>query len=275
MPTLQTNGITTHYDITGQGPAVVLASGLNGVGSYWRPQIDALAQSFTVITYDQRGAGRSDCPDEPYSIAMLAQDLADLIVGLKLDRPVLIGHSTGGAIGQVLAAERPDLLGAMVLYASWSKSDSHFKWCFRMRADILSHSSMENYLLGSAVFLYPPSFVRDNAPRLEQLIRTAAGSYPPAEIVQRRIDAITAHDARACLPEISVPTLVLCAEDDILTPPYHSRAMAEAIPGAELRLVDEGGHGLSETRPEVFNDIVMQFIGGLGRMPDALYCALP
>ncbi|MAC79115.1 MAG: alpha/beta hydrolase [Rhodobacteraceae bacterium] len=267
MPTLHTNGITTHYEIRGSGPVVLFASGLNGIGSYWAPQVAELSRHFTVVTYDQRGAGQTDSPDEPYSIDLLAHDLKALILGLGLDRPVLVGHSTGGAIGQVLATDAPDLLGGLLLYASWPKSDAHFNWCFRMRSDILERSSMENYLLGSAVFLYPPEYVRDNADRLETGILSASQGYPPANIVQRRIDAIVQHDAVALLPDIAVPTLVLCAQDDVLTPPYHSRAMAKTIPGAELCLVDSGGHGLSETRPDFFNDIVTRFVKGLASKP--------
>lgn len=264
MPSILTNGIQTHYERYGKGPALILVSGLGGAGAYWAPQIEAFAKSFTVITYDQRGAGRSDHPDEPYSIATLASDLHALIQQLELHRPVLIGHSTGGAIGQVLAAREPHLLAGMLLYASWAKSDAHFNWCFRMRRALLEGASLEEYVHGSALFLYPPEHVRDHAQTLSPALLASVAGFPAREIVLRRIDAIMAHDASTALPMIAVPTLVVCAEDDILTPPYQSRRLAEAIPGAHLEIVASGGHSFSETQPHTFNRIALAFLARIG-----------
>lgn len=239
---------------------MVLASGLGGTGAYWGPQIEAFSKSFTVVTYDQRGAGLSDHPDEPYSIEILADDLQALITGLQLQRPVLIGHSTGGAIGQVLAAREPDLLAGMIQYASWAKSDAHFKWCFRMRRALLEGTSLEEYVHGSALFLYPPDHVRANAESLSPALLASVAKFPAKEIVLRRIDAIMAHDAVAQLSTIRIPALVVCAQDDILTPPYHSRMLAEAISGSELKIVPRGGHSFSETETETFNRIALDFL---------------
>jgi aminoacrylate hydrolase len=262
MPSIVTNGINTHYEIYGSGPALLLVSGLGGTAAYWAPQIEAFAAHFTVITYDQRGAGTTDHPDEPYSIAQLADDLQALIAGLQLERPLLIGHSTGGAIGQVLAAREPQLLAGMVQYASWSKSDAHFNWCFRMRRALLEGSPLEEYVHGSALFLYPPEHVRDHAEALSPALLASVARFPARQTILRRIDAIMAHDASAQLWKIQVPTLVLCAQDDILTPPYQSRLLADAINGSELKIVARGGHSFSETEPQAFNRIALDFLAG-------------
>lgn len=263
MPSVITNGIRTQYEITGRGPALLLVSGLGGAGAYWAPQIEVFARDFTVITYDQRGAGRSDHPDAPYDIGLLADDLHALIDTLGVQRPALIGHSTGGAIGQILAARQPDLLRGMVQYASWARSDAHFNWCFRMRRALLEGASLEEYVHGSALFLYPPNHLRSHADQLSAALLKSVAGFPAPQIILRRIDAIMAHDATAMLPKIRTPTLVLCAQDDILTPPYQSRLLAEAIPGAQLQIVPEGGHSLSETQPEIFNRITLGFLAGL------------
>lgn len=264
MPSIFTNGIQTQYEICGSGPALVFASGLGGTGAYWAPQIEAFSKNFTVVTYDQRGAGNSDHPDEPYSIELLAADLKALITALRLDRPVLIGHSTGGAIGQVLAAQEPNLLAGMMLYASWAKSDAHFKWCFRMRRALLERDSLDEYVHGSALFLYPPEHIRAHAETLSPALLTAVTKFPAREIVLRRIDAILAHDTTELLSKIQTPTLVVCAKDDILTPPYQSRLLAEGIPGCELKVVPQGGHSFSETETDTFNRIALDFLSRIG-----------
>jgi len=263
MPGIMTNGIRTHYEIQGKGPVIIFVSGLGGTAAYWKPQVASFANDFTVVTYDQRGSGMSDHPSGPYSIETLVDDLQALIAALRLVRPVLIGHSTGGAIGQILAARQPDLLAGMVLYASWAKSDLHFNWCFRMRRALLVGSSLEEYVHGSALFLYPPEHVRKHAEILSPALLSSAAKFPEREVILSRIDAIMAHDATASLPLIKAPTLVICAEDDILTPPYQSRLLASAIPGAELKIVPQGGHSFSETETALFNQITLGFMAHL------------
>ncbi|WP_312663601.1 alpha/beta fold hydrolase [Pantoea sp. CTOTU49201] len=263
MPSIMTNGIRTHYDIAGRGPAIIFVSGLGGTAAYWQPQVNAFADEFTVVTYDQRGAGQSDHPAGPYSIETLVDDLQALIAGLELDRPILVGHSTGGAIGQILASRHPQLLAGMVQYASWAKSDMHFNWCFRMRRALLLGSTLEEYVHGSALFLYPPEHIKANADTLSPALLASATRFPARDVVLSRIDAIMAHDASAALPKIQTPTLVMCAQDDILTPPYQSRLLAENIPGAQLKIVPQGGHSFSETETPLFNQITRDFMASL------------
>lgn len=263
MPSITTNGIRTHYDIQGTGPAIIFVSGLGGAGAYWQPQKDLFAKDFTVVTYDQRGSGSSDHPAGPYSIDILVDDLHALIEALHLEKPVLIGHSTGGAIGQLLAARHTDLLAGMILYASWAKSDQHFNWCFRMRRALLVGSTLEEYVHGSALFLYPPEHVKTHAETLSPALLASVARFPERDVVLSRIDAIMAHDASAYLPLIQIPTLVTCAQDDILTPPYQSRLLAAEIPGAVLNIVPQGGHSFSETETLVFNQIALDFLAGI------------
>ncbi len=263
MPSIMTNGIRTHYEITGRGPAILFVSGLGGTAAYWQPQVEAFADAFTVVTYDQRGAGQSDHPAGPYSIETLADDVQALIAALELHRPVLIGHSTGGAIGQILAARDPQLLAGMVQYASWAKSDLHFNWCFRMRRALLLGSSLEEYVHGSALFLYPPEHIKAHAATLSPALLASASRFPTRDVVMSRIDAIMAHDASAHLPQIQTPTLVVCAQDDILTPPYQSQLLAESIPGAQLKIVPRGGHSFSETETPLFNQIARDFMAAI------------
>jgi aminoacrylate hydrolase len=266
MPNVMTNGINTHYEMCGSGPALIFVSGLGGTAAYWKPQLEAFSKRFTVITYDQRGAGTSDHPEGPYSIETLVDDLQSLIETLKLARPLLVGHSTGGAIGQHLAARDPTLLAGMVLYASWAKSDRHFNWCFRMRRALLVGSPLEEYVHGSALFLYPPEHVNTHAEVLSPALLASVASFPQREIILSRIDAIMDHDATAVLATIQTPTLVICAQDDILTPPYQSRRLAEAIPNAQLEIVPQGGHSFSETETVLFNKITFDFLVGVRQL---------
>lgn len=259
MPTIVANGVKTYYEVHGAGPPLVLVSGLGGNASYWLPQLDELSRHFKVLIYDQRGAGQSACPDMEYSIQLLADDLSALLNELRFEPSFFVGHSTGGAIGQFIAAQHPALLRGMILHASWPQSDAHFQWCFRARLALLESTDVTTYLLGSALFMYPPEYLRQHADRLQDKISVSALSFPSQRIIARRVKAIMAHDALQLLPEISTPTLVHCAKDDVLTPPYHSRLLASTIPNAEFILQPYGAHGYSEVYPEKFCSVITDF----------------
>jgi aminoacrylate hydrolase len=102
--------------------------------------------------------------------------------------------------------------------------------------------------------------VNENVALLEEREKLVIPAFPPAEIVASRIDAIVDFDRTADLPHIRTPTLVICAKDDILTPPYFSRELARMIPGAELVELERGGHCASEASTKAFNDAVLGFI---------------
>jgi pimeloyl-ACP methyl ester carboxylesterase len=101
---------------------------------------------------------------------------------------------------------------------------------FEARRALLTSAGAAAYVRSTAVFLYPDWWLNENIKLLEEREKVVIPAFPPAEIVASRIDAIVAFDRTADLPNIRVPTLVICAKDDILTPPYFSRALARAIP---------------------------------------------
>ena len=254
MPVARLPEVDIFYEIVGNGPPLLLVAGLGGVAGYWKPQLDVLSRSFSVILHDHRGTGRSGRP-ATYSVEAMAGDIIDLMDHLGVDRAHFVGHSTGGAIGQVIAIDHPGRLASMIQFASWTRADDHFRWCFEVRKTLLS-VSVGAYFHATPLFLMPPWYIRDNAQRLLIEEEAAVASAPPAEILAARIDAILAFDRRDELGSIRVPTMVLCAKDDVLTPPAFSEELARLIPDAESIWMERGGHACSQVLPEEFNTIV-------------------
>ena len=248
------------YERHGDGPAVMLVSGLGGVGSYWNPQIEAFARSFTVITHDHRGTGQSTRFEGEYTVDMLAADALGLMDALGIERAHFVGHSTGGAIAQTLAIEHPARVQSMVQYASWTKADGHVRLCFFVRRSLLRDSGALAYIKATPLFLMPNWWIRDNEEALEETAVDTLDSFPSVELDAARINAVLAFDRTEQLDTIRTPTLVLCAQDDILTPPYYSEELARRIPGAELVMLEKGGHACSQTAPAEFNEAVLPFL---------------
>ena len=111
------DGDSLYYEVHGAGPPLLLVAGLGGVGTFWKDHVPAFAERFRVVLHDHRGTGQSSPSQIDYSVGQMAGDLLQLMDHLDIGRADLIGHSTGGAIGQTLALDQPDRIGKLVLSA--------------------------------------------------------------------------------------------------------------------------------------------------------------
>ena len=249
-----------YYEEHGSGEPLFLVSGLGGAAAYWKPNLPALAAKYRVIVHDHRGAGQSAHSKIRYSVDQMTDDLVALMDYLKIERAHLVGHSTGGAIGQTLALRNPERLAKLVLFATWTKADKFFRQLFAARRALLTQVGKDAYVRAGTLFLYPPWWIKANEQMIEEREKLTITAFPPAEIVAGRIDAIVAFDRTAELSRIKAPTLVLCAKDDFITPAYFSEELAQKIPGAKLVLMPQGGHCASETALEAFNAALLGFL---------------
>ena len=248
------------YEITGDGPPLLLVSGLSGLASFWGKQVPELARDFRVIVHDHRGTGQSTHSRIEYSVDKMADDVVKLMDVLGIESAHYVGHSTGGAIGQTIAQDHPRRLRSLVLSASWPGPDAYFRRVFDSRREILVKLGVESYLAASALMLAPPWWVRANDRALAEQHRQTARSSPPVEVLVSRIDAIVKFDRRARLGEIRTPTMVIVAADDVLTPRFYADELTERIPGAKLTVLEGGGHFAPQISPEPYNAAVGAFL---------------
>ena len=107
MPRISIGDCSLYYERQGVGFPVLFISGLGGFASFWQDQVAAFGKRFEVITFDHRGIGQSDPARLGYTVERIAADVTGLLDALRIRRAHVIGHSTGGAIAQVLAIEHP------------------------------------------------------------------------------------------------------------------------------------------------------------------------
>jgi aminoacrylate hydrolase len=260
MPKADIGDAEIWYEEHGKGEPLLLVSGLGGVASYWKPNLASLAAKYRVIVHDHRGAGQSTHSRIRYSVDQMTDDLVRLMDHLKIERAHLVGHSTGGAIGQTLAIRSPERLNKLVLFATWTKADKFFRQLFAARRALLTQVGKEAYVRGGTLFLYPPWFIKANEAMIEEREKSSIASFAPPEVVASRIDAIVAFDRTAELGKIKTPTLVLCAKDDFITPAYFSEELSQKILGSRLVMLPQGGHCASETALEAFEAALLGFL---------------
>ena len=241
-------GVSLHHERAGSGPPVVFIGGTGG-DLRSRPNVldGPLVERFEVLAYDQRGQGRSDKPDEPYSMAQYADDAADLLGRVGWERASVVGVSFGGMVAQELALRHPDLVDRLVLACTSSGGAGRASYPLHELEELPEEERFATQLglsdlrRDAAWQAANPGQVADLAAAARQ--RAALGSDDPLAAVGRRrqLEARSHHDTTDRLGDIRSPTLVCAGRYDGIAPLANSELLAERIPGATLR-VFEGGH---------------------------------
>ncbi len=254
------NGYDMFVEEHGQGEPLLLVAGLGGSGKFWRAQVEPLSRHFRVLLHDHRGVGRSGPAPLVSNAGELADDLLRLMDALGLDRAHLVGHSTGGAIGQHIALRAPERLRSLVLSASWAGPTPLFVQTFATRRDVLINSGAQNYLMVGTLLATPAWWLAPRFRSTPDYFRERLAEFPGLEIELGRLNAVMTHDLRWQLDRIRTPTMVICARDDQLTPPGMSEELAQRIPGATLTMLPEGGHFCPVTVTETYNECILAFL---------------
>ncbi|MCJ0764039.1 alpha/beta fold hydrolase [Variovorax terrae] len=258
MPKANIGGAQIHYEVVGQGPPLVLTTG-QGTGPEARAQlIDGLARRHRVLSYDQRGTGRSERVPQGQSMEELAHDLLGLMDVAGFAQAHVMGLSTGTGKATALAAHHGDRVTRLVLGAPWTHGDDDLHVLQNLRKAAARTMPPEHYTHFNSLLIYPPEYRRQHAARFTQLAREAA--LQDAQGISQRLDAILAFDARPLYGRIACPTLVLGARDDLVMPIWFARDAARAIRGARLVELDGGGHLFPETRTDEFLGAVLPFL---------------
>lgn len=260
MPKVTIGDAEIHYERHGQGPTLMLVPGLNGTGVSWRNQVPVFANHFDVVVHDHRGCGQSTLSKIEYSVDQMASDALKLMDALGIEKAHYLGHSTGGAMGQALAIDHPDRIDGLVLSATWAKSDAYFKRLFAARKRALRDSGPEAYMKASNLALLPPWFIAERTADVDAMEAMALKTFGLPEIWESRIDAISVHDRLAGISSIRHRTLVLVAEDDMVTPLYFAKQLAASIKNATLKTLKTGGHMCMITVPDDYNRAVLDWL---------------
>jgi len=212
MPTAQVNGITMYYEQHGAGEPLLLINGLGADITLLTAIMNSFARRCRVVAFDNRGAGRTDKPDVPYTIEMMAADTAALLDVLHLERVNVLGISMGGRIALELALSHPDRVGRLVLVSTSAagRGKVTVSWPIRL--------------------LLPLKWAG--------LLR---GKYPqPRYAYLRQRRASTSYDATNRLGNIHAPTLILHGRRDRSMPVQLAERMHAAIHGSQIEIFRSG-----------------------------------
>lgn len=262
-------GIDLWYEDGGSGEVVVLVPGLGGATDLWHAQSPVLRERYRVISLDNRGAGRSDKPQTPYSMDGFAADLAGLLDHLGIDEPVhLVGASMGGVIAQAFVHTYPERVRSLALVCTGvSSADPHIsvpggEVLARLQSPGDTPEAVVQTLLDC---FYHPDHVAAH-PELREFFLNRKREPQPRYAYLLQLGAIA--DPRPYyewLAEVPVPTLVIHGADDRIWPVANAHTLAEGLgERGELVVMGGAGHMLFEEQPEVFNQHLMGFLERVG-----------
>jgi pimeloyl-ACP methyl ester carboxylesterase len=227
VPDAYNGDVRIHFEISGTGDALLVLPGLGVDSRELRGLVEPLAKDRTVVVVDNRGVGRSDKPDEPYTIELMAADAIAVLDAAGIERASVLGYSMGGRIALHLAITHPQRVDRLVLLATGARTIA--TW---------------NRNLLFAVSPYLP-----------------VGPTPrqPVFAFKRQRAASQGYDGRRRLPDVQAPTLILHGRRDRVAPPELAEELREGIPDSRLEWYD-GGHVRPVFKPGPIVDALRGFL---------------
>jgi 3-oxoadipate enol-lactonase len=258
MPKIQANGIALHYELSGPpgAPLVVLSNSLGTRLEMWDRQMPALTQRYRVLRYDSRGHGRSDAPEGPYTIDLLAADAVALLDALGIERAHFCGLSKGGMIGQMLGAKHGERLRSLTLCSTACHMPPRQLWDERIRTvrtagmAALTDGVVERWF--TEAFRAQPSIAVEGVRQM--LLETPPQGYAAC------CAAIRDMDLRETIRAIRLPTLVIVGAQDPGTPPEKAEEIHARIPGAHLEVIPDAAHLLNIEQDVAFDASLLAFL---------------
>lgn len=269
------NGIKICYEVKGEGEPLFLVHGFGATKEDWIAQFDVLAKHFKVVRFDNRGAGESDRPDEPYEMDMFADDIAGLMDHLEINKAHVIGWSLGGMIVQTFVLKYPERVKKVVLINTLPKWPGD-----EQGIEMYKNSQIEKYnkkmedpkdaFFIGAKMSYSRKFrkkMEENPDKefyglfsAQDLIDITAENPSRPQDIKNQAHALANYDVYDDLPDIDKEVLILAAEKDRQTPKIMNEMIQKQIPNSKLAVFEKVGHASPREKAPEINEKIVDFL---------------
>jgi pimeloyl-ACP methyl ester carboxylesterase len=265
MPHVGVGARKVYYEIHGDRPGVplLLVMGMGGSCRGWLPlQIPDFSRERRTVIFDHRGVGGSGDPGGPFSTPQFADDAVGLLDALEIERADVLGVFMGGMVAQEMALRHPNRVERLTLTGTFARPDAKRRLLLEHWRDLAGEGAPLEVLIRERLLWTLLDETLEQTDLIQSMVEFFARDGAPLteDVFARQCDACLGHDTTDRLGEIRHRTLVLCGEQDRLTPPSLHRQLADAIPDAHLVSISYGAHMVMVESAEHFNRIVLQFI---------------
>ena len=274
MPRVSASGLNMFYEMTGDGPPLLLIPGLTADHTGWMLQVPAfIAAGYRCIAIDNRDVGQTDeSPIERYTIRDMSDDTAALLDHLEAGPVHVIGYSMGGMIAAEMALNHPGRVKSLTLCVTDAGQEPLIPAWLSSMMLLRPKCDTREFCQVLVPWLFSPGFLAQ--PVAVEAIVDAFVANPFPQTVNgfiRQCHAILTHDVRGRLGSIAVPTHIVAAEADIILPPRNSRFLAEGIRGSRLTVLPQVGHAACWENAGVLNDAVLSFLNEVSQKVEAVH----
>lgn len=252
-----------YYELHGDGEPLLLIRGLGSTCDGFKAQVDGLSPYFRVISFDNRCVGRTDQPQEPFTIADMADDTAALLDALGVENTNVFAVSLGGMVAQELVLRHPRRVRRLVLACTHAgprtaaRSPDWAVQLFNESRDMPRPEALRH----SVPLLFAQKTVEERPELVEETLAVMANNNQPKGSYLLQLGAVMQHETFDRLADITHPTLVLTGTEDTLVDPENSRIIARSIPGARLIEFEGTGHVFFTEKADEVNRTLIDFFG--------------
>ncbi|MBM3942433.1 MAG: alpha/beta hydrolase [SAR202 cluster bacterium] len=269
MPDEAINGYRMHYEVHGQGPALVMLHGGLGGGEGCAPLVanhaQALAGRFTTVFLDRRGAGRSETPREGYSMQTYAQDLRCLLDRLNIRRAHVLGSSAGGPIAMRFALDFPGMTETLLLINTMSYVQEPERAVRQKELEALRSAAQrlgKQTAVEQALESRFPGLRQQDPARFQRLREINLEQFDGlAKTIQSYLDIRDSIEKR--LGELAMPTLMVHGDADTRIPVACAHQLHQHIRNSRLHIIAGAEHGLLANEPEQVRKLMLEFLASV------------
>lgn len=257
MPYCNNNGTNIHFLDGGSGLPLILLHGLGSHSKDWHPQYHFFNQCYRVIAIDLRGHGKSDSPQQAYSVPQYASDVLAVMNHLDIHQAHLVGFSMGGMTAFQLAVDAPERIHSLTIINSGPHVDStnlKIKMLFFLRITIIHLLGMRTLGKLIARNLFPNT---DKQALYKEFVEHI--SQIPKQTYIRTLKSFLGWNVSDKLNRLSMPVLIVAADQDY-TPLSKFKAYARLIPNAQLVVIENSRHATPMDQPDKLNQVIDQFL---------------
>jgi pimeloyl-ACP methyl ester carboxylesterase len=268
MAFVENQGAKIYWDEQGQGEPVLLIMGLGYPSAMWHRTRPALASRYRTIALDNRGIGRSDVPQGPYPIALMASDAVAVLDAAGIESAHVFGVSMGGMIAQQFALQYPARVRSLILGCTVAGGPSAVRAEAEATQMLMRRDKMspEQAAEAAVPFIYDPTTPRE---KIDEDLTIRRPWFPSPEGYAAQLQGILGWEAYSRLGQIVAPTLVIHGESDRLVPPGNAKLIADRIPNAKLIMIPHASHLFLTDQTEVAHRVILDFLAAQSSGPAA------
>lgn len=262
MPVVKVNDINMYYEIHGEGEPLVLIHGSCFDTSAWSLQVPAFSVKYRVITFDNRGSGRTDTTKPPYPARQMADDLKGLMDVIGIRNAHILGYSLGGLIAQELAVMHPGYVRSLILAGTYARQTPIGLSRTRLILQMLKEGVNPEFVIKDFfLWVFSERFFQ-NDEQVNNAVKSFLNPSSPLhpDGIEGQVLSIIDYDGRDLVNKISAPTLIISGREDIAVPVRCAEELASKIPNSELIILEGAAHSMIFEESDRFNQIVLEFL---------------